>query len=65
MLRSQVSGIHEIVPSCPCSTVQANKSTQLVKKYQTCVRKKKKKHHHESTGSLQDGQLHNPKKIIA
>ena len=63
MLRSQVSGIHEIVPSCPCSTVQANKSTQLVKKYQTCVRKKK--HHHESTGSLQDGQLHNPKKIIA
>ena len=42
MLRSQVSGIHEIVPSCPCSTVQANKSTQLVKKYQTCVRKKKK-----------------------
>lgn len=41
MLRSQVSGIHEIVPSCPCNTVQANKSTQLVQKNdQTCVRKK-------------------------
>ena len=44
MLRSQVSGIHEIVPSCPCNTVQANKSTQLVQTNdQTCARKKKKK----------------------
>jgi hypothetical protein len=65
MLRSQVSGIHEIVPSCPCNTVQANKSTQLVKKISNMCEQKKKTHHHESTGSLQDGQLHNPKKMIA
>ena len=39
MLRSQVSGIHEIVPSCPCNTVQANNAGPTGQKnYRTCLR---------------------------